>query len=107
MKNIGIKASKALDKLPIISNGVTFKVTAKSAAFISKAAAGPVGWAFAVFDGISTIMDLYSIGGYDNVQTIQHWLTERENTKHEAYERMEHLLKHMQMNQVMNFQNLI
>ena len=40
--------------------------------FIAKAASGPVGWAFAVFDGISTILDLLGVRGYDNVQTIQH-----------------------------------
>ena len=31
---------------------------------------------------------MLGVGGYDNVQTIQHWLTEKENTKQEAYERM-------------------
>ena len=68
----------------------------------AKGAMGPVGWALAVVDLVSLALDLFNVGGYDNVESIQQFLIQRETAKKNHNDYLKEQLKEMKKQGVKN-----
>ena len=73
----------------------------------AKAAMGPVGWALLIFDVTSLIMDIFDTGGYENIQTIDMFVLERELEKTNLNNQLKELQDELEENENLNYPRII
>ena len=97
MLKTALKEWKEIGKKLEKSKKVAVKAGTKAgtAAKMAQGAIGPVGWALAVADLVSLALDVFNVGGYDNVDSIQQFLIERETAKKNHNDYLKSQLKEM------------